>query len=640
MARGAARVALLACLLHVGLAGWVFGEENTTCDEACTGAGLTCSAVGNQQVNSDFEFDHVTANNGMPSCQGYIENQDLANVQPAMIYQTGIIDPGICLTNSALSDCTSKNDILRRICCCLQVGQTDADIAAECFVPTTTTSTQTTSTQTTVTTLTSTTTETLTGTTQTATTSTTGTTITSTSTSVTGTTTTYTVTGTTVTSSSTVSSSTTATVSSTQTTTSSSRTTVSSTSFTSTSSATFTGTQTTRTTSTGTTITQTITSSSSSSSSTSTRTTTTTRSSTTESSTTESTTTETITSTWTVTQTITTTTVTQGARTLIAAIVPAGTSEIPVLTRTGFSEGDMILLGGREAVEIQNITDIDPAARRLEEYFSEDSDASDRPRILSAATAIFEVTPPVSRQYNPGEAVSNVGPASSYAGSDPITFFGGQKFKFWLPLHEELLMLESPELKIFGRVFPGVLPDQQWFGDFRVVLADDTPVVKVRVKEAASNQTRRCSSRRMESMDIVLGRQRLPLREMQRRPMEFTAGEAVRFAVNCRQQDRPLLASSRTEYLHFETPSIVFLIVAAHAGNEFPHDMRLQLKYMHLDLLILEMPRKHEFRGVLPEIWGLQPRSEAVQTMLTPPEVEPRLAPTVCQDRPGAVCMS
>jgi len=298
------------------------------------------------------------------------------------------------------------------------------------------------------------------------------------------------------------------------------------------------------------------------------------------------------------------------------------------------------MLGGRDAMEILNITLVG-GVRRLDEddadyggsrrlYYDDDTDAADAddPQDFVDATgrrlatvAYFTVTPPASRNYNAGASIVNLGPAATYTGSDPITFYGGQKFKFWFPLHEELLMLQTNEVKLYGQVFPGPDHGLQWFEHFRVVLADDTPVAHVQVKRRGSNQTStRCSSRRLDSLELFLGRSQSPLREMQRRPMEFTAGPDVRFELNCRQQDRPLLASSRTEYMHFETPSIVFLIVAAHAGNEFPNDARLALKYQHLDLIILEMPRKQEFQGILPEIWGIRPRTAAVEAMLQPPE--------------------
>ncbi|OLP96953.1 hypothetical protein AK812_SmicGene20749 [Symbiodinium microadriaticum] len=284
---------------------------------------------------------------------------------------------------------------------------------------------------------------------------------------------------------------------------------------------------------------------------------------------------------------------------------PIGATQLAVDSTLGFSIG---------RVEIINIT---YEVRRLEavdkDFFAKTDDSESEEARKSAfrltkgtraawrrlnadgTVAILDVTPPVERAYPAGTRIINAGPAISYT--------GGQKFKFWFPLHEEMLMLQTPELRIYGQVFPGPELGLQWFGHLRVLRTDGTPV-------ARASWLRRCSSRKLDSLDVFLGKD-------------------VRFELNCRQQARPQLASSRTEYLHFETPSIAFLIVAAHAGNEFPNDAKLALKYKHLagsrDFLILEMPRKETFTGelaifsevtgVLPEIWGLVPRSPAVEAM-------------------------
>ncbi|CAE7667123.1 unnamed protein product, partial [Symbiodinium microadriaticum] len=285
---------------------------------------------------------------------------------------------------------------------------------------------------------------------------------------------------------------------------------------------------------------------------------------------------------------------------------PIGATQLAVDSTLGFSIGDIALIRSREAVEIINIT---YEVRRLEavdkDFFaktddSESEEAAWRRLNADGTVAILDVTPPVERAYPAGTRIINAGPAISYTGSDPITFFGGQKFKFWFPLHEEMLMLQTPELRIYGQVFPGPELGLQWFGHLRVLRTDGTPVARVNIKRGGLNHTSsRCSSRKLDSLDVFLGTSASPLRELNRRPMEFVAGKDVRFELNCRQQARPQLASSRTEYLHFETPSIAFLIVAAHAGNEFPNDAKLALKYKHLagsrDFLILEMPRKETF---------------------------------------------
>eukprot|EP00438_Fugacium_kawagutii_P001111 Skav218102 [mRNA] locus=scaffold759:61921:63735:- [translate_table: standard] len=583
--------ALLCMVLHVE-ANWEIGDMGQTCDEACTAKSGTCSQDGNRQLNSNFEFDYVfedlVTRSLIPSqyyeCDSYQRLTDAAvQAQPGTIYfaDPDLVRP-ICYQYSDESTCSGSADgnaYFRRICCCLP-NPTD-DYSTACFVPTTTTSTATTETTTSVTTIS----------------------ITTTSKSTTGTTTSYTQTKT----SSTTKSSTTTTATST----SQTDTTFTSTSSTATTIITGTSSTVTSSSSTGTTVTTTrSTTTTTTASSTMTTSSTITSSMTTTTVVTLTSTSFTATSSSTI-STTSTTTVTEGAQTLITAFVPAGSYQIPIADRTGFSEGDMILLRGREVVQIDNITEDEE--RRLD---------GDGRRLSGAIPATLEVIPDIQRDYNPGDSMRNLGSSSTYAGSDPITFHGGQKIKFWLQSNQEFMILETAELKVFGEVFPGPKSDLQWFGKFRVVLSDNTPVVEVHIKRQISNYTRvsSCSSRRIDSMDVFVGRAKSLLREVQRRPMHFAVGDEVRFAIDCRQQNRPLLASSRTEFIHFETPSIVFLIVAAHAGNEFPDDWRLQLKYMHLDLLILEMPRKNEFKGILPEIWGLLPRSPEVEAMLSPPQ--------------------
>ena len=104
--------------------------------------------------------------------------------------------------------------------------------------------------------------------------------------------------------------------------------------------------------------------------------------------------------------------------------------------------------------------------------------------------------------------------------------------------------METRELRIFGSCFPGPKVDQQWFGHFRVALRDDTPVLLVRVKEGNQTRGTRCGSKRLDSMEILVGRSSEAMRELLKRPTEYTAGEDVRFAIDCRRQAR-----RRTSYL-------------------------------------------------------------------------------------------
>ncbi|CAE7682743.1 unnamed protein product, partial [Symbiodinium pilosum] len=243
--------------------------------------------------------------------------------------------------------------------------------------------------------------------------------------------------------------------------------------------------------------------------------------------TTESTTSSTFTTRTSTTATFTTTTMTTttGMTTELLFEIFAGGTVLIVSTNAGFSVGDMIKIARAsqpnrfyEYVEITAFGTTTISSRRLATYTT------------------FTISPPLQNRYGPGASIQNFGPAASFTGGDPVTYFGGNKWKFWLPLREELLLLATPDLRLYGSVFPGPQYDQQWFDYFMVTFPDDVPIATVRVKPPSNRSlaaSRRCSSGRFEMLDITLGQSNKPLKEM--RKMEYTA-KSVRFEVNCRNQ--------------------------------------------------------------------------------------------------------
>ncbi|CAE7227815.1 unnamed protein product [Symbiodinium sp. CCMP2456] len=472
---GSLRLFVLLLLRPVH-AGWLKGAAGLSCDDACAAeGGQICSQEGNRRINFDYEMQYLMELN-LTDCVPDQEGEDPFRVvtdtgsafyplQPFRLEIPGLPETA-CYIFGEGSTCDSSNALARRICCCVAPGGGD-DVSTECFLPTTT--------STTISMTTSKTTSFTETTTQTTTIS-----VTTTATTSATHTATETTTSVTQTSSITVTSSTTTTS---RTFTTSVTTTSQTTSISSTQTATTTSvTQTSVTIST--TRSSTVTMTSATSTYTGTLTETSTETTTTGTGTTRTdTTTISITTTFsTSTTTATTTTVTPRANTDITRDVPLGATQIAVDSTLGFSVGDIALIRNREAVEIINIT---YEVRRLEavdEGFYSEGDESEeaawRRLNVDLTVAILDVTPPVERAYPAGTRIINAGPAISYTGSDPITFFGGQKFKFWFPLHEEMLMLQTPELRIYGQVFPGPELGLQWFGHLRVLRTDGTPVTR------------------------------------------------------------------------------------------------------------------------------------------------------------------
>ena len=81
----------------------------------------------------------------------------------------------------------------------------------------------------------------------------------------------------------------------------------------------------------------------------------------------------------------------------------------------------------------------------------------------------------------------------------------------------------------------------------------------------------------------------------------------------------PQAQSPLLEFVIVETASVSFMIHASPAGTEFPDDIQKQVENTHLDWINLDMSPNARFTGILPQIWGMQPRSPKVEGMLIAP---------------------
>jgi hypothetical protein len=209
--------------------------------------------------------------------------------------------------------------------------------------------------------------------------------------------------------------------------------------------------------------------------------------------------------------------------------------------------------------------------------------------------------------------------AAVVVASDPITFWNGEKTKFWLPNGEFLPVLKTPEMTLFAKTFPGHTEDLQWFDCMAVVLPGGSEAVRATIKrpEAGANHSRSRPGD-FSQLEIRLGDKVLKRLQSQ---LYSVAGGSLRFGAGVQHGDRARLHSSSTqmEYLHVETASVSFVIYGSHAGTDFPDDVNLQAKYSHLDLHVMDIRGVDRLGGILPEIWGLTPRSPEVEGMLTPP---------------------
>lgn len=220
--------------------------------------------------------------------------------------------------------------------------------------------------------------------------------------------------------------------------------------------------------------------------------------------------------------------------------------------------------------------------------------------------------------------VDNTGTYTLSVVGDPITWYGGKKIKFWFPPQKLLPLMTTPEMTIWASTFQGPTIDYQWFDRFVVTDLEGHELVDVSVRRASADSNR--SDFRIgdfKQLNIRMAGKLLRRRSSQL----FSGGRDVKVGVGSRVVDPPRVHHSRLlEFVLVESDSISFMVHAAHAGAEFPGDFQKQVDNTHLDWINLEMVKSSHFSGILPQIWGLEPRTSEVEAML----IAPSKQTTVC----------
>ena len=198
--------------------------------------------------------------------------------------------------------------------------------------------------------------------------------------------------------------------------------------------------------------------------------------------------------------------------------------------------------------------------------------------------------------------------------SDPITWYHGKKTKFWFPPGELLPFLETPEITVWASTFSGPTIDYQWFDRFVITdagrPAKEAVDVQVLRPVFGANRSRRGD---FNQLYISMGGKAL-----RRRVAHLFAAAGIKVGIGTHRWG-PQAQSPLLEFVIVETASVSFMIHASPAGTEFPDDIQKQVENMHLDWINLDMSPNGRFSGILPQIWGMQPRSPEVESMLIAP---------------------
>mmetsp|Transcript_29980 Transcript_29980/g.54305 ORF Transcript_29980/g.54305 Transcript_29980/m.54305 type:complete len:384 (+) Transcript_29980:66-1217(+) len=215
------------------------------------------------------------------------------------------------------------------------------------------------------------------------------------------------------------------------------------------------------------------------------------------------------------------------------------------------------------------------------------------------------------------------------ASGDPITFWNGQKTKFWLPMKSKVPLLETPHFILWATALQGPTEDLQWFQSFMVTLPNHQPVAQVDLDHTGQRQ-----------LDVMVG-QGKGMTALRRGGVQLLSS-SLRFALSdVKLQNNRAKGAKKTEYFFVEAPEVSFAIFSSYAGTEFPNDEQLQQKYQHLNFLPMDIADSSNFKGALPQIWGLVPMEADTAAMLVPPSKAREVAAEPDSCCPGAVkaCM-
>lgn len=287
--------------------------------------------------------------------------------------------------------------------------------------------------------------------------------------------------------------------------------------------------------------------------------------------------------------------------------------------------GNEILITGGGTSENAEIASF---ARRLGEVFDED-DSEAWARRLASGQINLKYT--LSRSFPTGSSVQVV--SVSVVGSDPITRYGSNSVKFWLPNFILVSLLKTKHINLLGSTFPGPSKDLQWFERFVITSPESLPIVQVSIKKNIVHN-RTAPPRLFSQLDITIENSASPLKEMtpvhvgkagREMWQDFaTHGGSVRFRVGRQQHNPPRVESNTYEYVYIQTPDLVFGIAPSHAAVEFrnewfQNERKSAYQYTHLDMMIIHQEGERNFGGILPELWGVRPMSDEVRAMTIAP---------------------
>lgn len=211
-------------------------------------------------------------------------------------------------------------------------------------------------------------------------------------------------------------------------------------------------------------------------------------------------------------------------------------------------------------------------------------------------------------------------------GSDPVARFGDTVRVFELPPGVLTPLIHMPDLKIAGSVFEGGGSYEQWFDRFVLSTADDSRFMDIKMRKLPDDfNASRVPRQALQTMDITLGYGTVDNPQFKTHlqdlgtsiPLSFIGYMGLTRRV-ARHHTMRFTSIGRypRECIDLAGAWAHFYVCTSPADEYFGNLRNLALKYAHLDIGVVEVKDATQFKGTLPELWGLVPMSEATKALV------------------------
>lgn len=223
-------------------------------------------------------------------------------------------------------------------------------------------------------------------------------------------------------------------------------------------------------------------------------------------------------------------------------------------------------------------------------------------------------------------------------GADPVAWYGNKVRVFSFPPKTLMPLMTASDMELHGETFSHGGPWQQWFG--RLVLAspggDRWVQIKIRKDILEFNRTR-APKGHFETLEVSLGHGSFDDPSVQTQvlgpdihiPLSFLGFDVVfwKMARNSRAANTMIGAAHR-ECMEVAGANVHFYVCSSPAHEFYGWQRDLAVELAHLDLAIIEVIDGTAVRGTMPELWGMQPLSEATKAYIIHEEDTSQLSST------------